>query len=328
MKKAKSDYRAKNFLFIAVAFYDDFSFTENAEIYNKIFERLSRENIKSILIVNSVYEHINTSHLNTETITIPYFCCLWYLLLIQRKQYHVSSVWNDTATKFLVLTGKSYKFNRIRLVWLLQQQSLLQKSIWSLHVHDWTETKKFLPELDDKDFDAFVSAYSNNPDNINIMGQMGSYPGNYDVSLFDNTLFRLISETTFKSVCATPYFTEKTYLTMFNKLPFIIAGDVGSCRWLKSNGYKTYEEYLPIANYDDIVDPHERLNAVISNSKYWLESMQHKEHIKQDVEHNFQQAIKQGKTNCDKITHTLAQYDSDATVEDCLINPDWPGKNF
>ena len=115
---------------------------------------------------------------------------------------------------------------------------------------------------------------------------------------------------------------------MFNKLPFIISGDVGSCRWLERNGYKTFQKYLPVANYDDIVDPHERLNAVINNSKYWLGSMQDKEHIKQDVEHNLQQAIKQGKTNCDKIKHILAQYNSDATVEDCLINPDWPGKNF
>ena len=37
MRKAKSDYKAKNFLFIAVAFYDDFSFIDNPLCCNNIY---------------------------------------------------------------------------------------------------------------------------------------------------------------------------------------------------------------------------------------------------------------------------------------------------
>ena len=74
---------------------------------------------------------------------------------------------------------------------------------------------------------------------------------------------------------------------MLNRLPFIMAGDTGSIKWLRQQGFRTFEKYLPISYYDEIHDEEQRLDAIVSNCKFWITDMTDKKNIEQDVEYNY-----------------------------------------
>jgi hypothetical protein len=105
----------------------------------------------------------------------------------------------------------------------------------------------------------------------------------FDKSLFADTSFRVISETWNKNA----WISEKTFITIVNHHPFIMAGWPGSLKKLRQIGFRTFEKYLPISDYDNIQDHNLRMEAVITNTKFWLEniSSQDKE-IRDDVEYN------------------------------------------
>jgi len=310
-KKKKKNILAKNFVFIGIIVWEPWCLNdEHKTFYKDVLNSFAKKGINTILILDSCYEHIDTTEYNTEIIFIPYFLWLHHFLIFNKKMNAVSTTWKQDSDKFLALTGKSFRFNRIRLIWLLHQKGLLDKAIWSLFVTEGTKSKAktHIPELSDVEFDAWIKLYNNNPDDAKMLMQKDSshYIGvPYNVDLFDNSLFRVISETTFSSTSKTPFITEKTYHTIFNKLPFIMAGDRGSLKWLKQQGFKTFEEYLPVPNYDDIIDENERLNAVLENCKFWCGNMMHKENIAQDVEHNFQTALNLAHDTTEKLNHIM-----------------------
>ena len=107
----------------------------------------------------------------------------------------------------------------------------------------------------------------------------------FDGATYSNVSFRLISETMMSNA---PIISEKTWITMINRVPFIISGYAKNLKYLKENGYRTFESYLPIPKYDDIVDQDNRLNAVVHNTKFWLDNIHLQDRsIEQDVEHNY-----------------------------------------
>ena len=121
-----------------------------------------------------------------------------------------------------------------------------------------------------------------------------------DITLHQNTLFSLISETLFCSnldkfsdasddflrnaMCfPCDFLTEKTWRTIKNKHPFIILGTVNSIKTLRDLGYKSFSPYID-ESYDQIQDDEERLLAVINeverlcnmsdeDTKIWLENV-------------------------------------------------------
>jgi hypothetical protein len=63
---------------------------------------------------------------------------------------------------------------------------------------------------------------------------------------------------------------------------------------LKKLGYKTFENYLKISNYDSIENAEDRLTAVVENTQHWLKTLRvDQEQIAQDVEHNYQLLMSQ-----------------------------------
>ena len=72
------------------------------------------------------------------------------------------------------------------------------------------------------------------------------------------------------------------------KHPFVFAGYPEQFNYIKSFGLRTFEEYMLIKNYAFIQDEEDRLDAVVANTKYFMENYkQHKEEIQKDVEHNY-----------------------------------------
>ena len=282
--------------------FDDYGMTK----YIDLFDSFKRKGIKNILVLNSFYKHLNLEKVNSNIYFLDFHIWLCWYLLIQKKISLVSSQWNSNGNKFLMLTGKPYMTNRIRLLWKLYHHQLLKKSIWSMFVHEGTydQCRSLVPEMNDQEFRNFVKTYNNNADGADIQYQKKSlhYLGiPYDVKLYSDTLFRIIPETTFRTITSTPMITEKTYITMLNRLPFMIAGDTGSLKWLKTKGFKTFEHYLPIPDYDTIEDGEQRLDAITENCKHWLNNMHSRSDIEKDLEHNFHQMCKIARKNVEAI---------------------------
>lgn len=215
-----------------------------------------------------------------------------YFELDLYKSCDISKVWNDNAEKFLFLTGKPNKKNRIQLMHKLYKKGLLDKAVWSLFVNESLRRscRHLLSELTDAEYNEFLDTHIGSPDKIEpTYGRQSSvhydgYP--YDCSLYENTLFRLVSETQMFDV---PLLTEKTWVTIINNQPFLIAGFPGSLDFLIYAGFKTFQEYLPYPNYDSEVDDSVRYSQVISNTAYLLDNaVDAKSNIHADVKHNYE----------------------------------------
>jgi len=264
---------------------------DDFKLYKNLFDSFNHKKIKTILILDSYYKDKNVDGLATKIYYINYFLWRTYNKIVRQKKCEFNTEWNSNANKFLILNGKPGRIHRIRLLWKLE--SLLSKSIWSLHVHPgtWQESHSCIPELNNQEFEMFVGKYNNNPDGAKIVFQENSlhYGGiPYDASLFKNSLFRIITETTFNTNKNTlPWLTEKTFITILNNLPFIMAGDRYSLNKLKKLGFLTFENFLPIPNYDEIEDPEKKLDAIVTNTEFWINNMKDKEDVKQNVIANY-----------------------------------------
>ena len=216
---------------------------------------------------------------------------LWrmYQLIVVHKKSKINPIWNPNAEQFLFLTGKPYKPQRIGLLYKLYQRGLLTKCNYSLFSeHGLKEaSRKVIPNITDEEFDEFVQKHSRNPDNIDYFKQPGDmhYGGvPYDSSLYTNSLFRLVSETGMD--LPKPYITEKTWLTVLNRSPFILAGDKNSCNYLQSLGFATFDKIFDITTYDDIASADSRLDHVVNHVEQWLTGNFNKTEVADMVEHN------------------------------------------
>jgi hypothetical protein len=121
----------------------------------------------------------------------------------------------------------------------------------------------------------------------------------FDHNLFQRTRFRLIAETGMQH--PKPWITEKTWITIANNHPFVMAGDSGTCQRLQQMGFRTFENYLELSGYDNISEPEQRLNAVVENAKHLLTSTKHDQAMFADVEHNRRRFLELGESNQKKL---------------------------
>lgn len=278
---------------------------DDIQLYKNLFDSFKRKKIKTILILDSYYVGKDVDCLSTKVYYVDFFLWRTYDKVIRQEKSKVNPSWNSNADKFLILNGKPAGENRIRLLWKLR--NYMSDAIWSLHVHEGArdQCRSFIPELDDKGFDAFVKKYNNNPDQAKIVFQdrtshYGGIP--YDEKMFSSSLFRVITETFFEVHDeVVPWLTEKTFITILNNLPFIMAGDNFSLSKLTSMGFRTFEKYLPVKDYDLINDCEKKLDAVVTNTAYWLKSMRNKEAIAEDVKHNHKKLLTIARENLKRL---------------------------
>lgn len=221
------------------------------------------------------------------------FCLLRaYREVVERYQSKINFSWRPDADQWLFLTGKPFKVNRAGLLYRLYQQNLLAQCNYSFFMHAgmWQQTKAVLPPMSDAEFVEFITQHQRTPDNISPQMQTQSmhYGGiPYNCEIYSNSLFRLVSETGMHYM--PPWLSEKTYLTILNNQPFVIAGDINSCQYLRSLGFETFDTMFNIDSYDGVVGINERLDAVTEHVKQWLNRNFDPVRVKQMIEHNFRQ---------------------------------------
>ena len=292
--KAKKNVKSNNFVLICHILFESYALEKekDQQQYIGLFKCFNERRINTVLLLCPWDSNIDRNNFKgTRIHIINYHAWLVHYLLIKQKQNDLNPKWNHQSKKYLMLTGKPHVANKIRLLWKLSKQNILEDSIWSMLVRPgtWDQCKKLLPELSNKEFKDFVQKYNRQADDVKIKFQTNTlhYFGiPYDVSIYEDTLFRIIADTRFRTTDK-PMLSEKIYTTMLNRLPFIMAGDTGSIKWLRQQGFRTFENYLPISNYDDIHDQEQRLDAIVSNCKFWITGMTDKKNIEQDVEYNY-----------------------------------------
>lgn len=243
--------------------------------------------------------------------------------------------WNPDKKNFLFLTGKPEKLNRVRLLWKLDRAGLLEHAHWSFFMTDELREQchKLLPELSREEFDAFVQQRVGSPDKVQPRKQIKSlhYPGvPFDVGVYENNLFQLISETQFSPESdrtlkgLRPCISEKTLLSILNHRPFIIAGIPGYLAELRDNyGFRTFNSYLPNADYDSIRDPEARLDAIVENTAYWLENIQKQSmQISMDVRYNYNRMLELSSENLKILTTLLNDNNLPGTWQDVVAEAD------
>ena len=96
--------------------------------------------------------------------------------------------------------------------------------------------------------------------NLVIDDQPNSYNTRYQWSKIQEAFVYVITETTYHY----PYqmITEKGFKGITAKRPFIMVGPCGNLKWLKDQGFKTFDPWWN-ESYDSIKDPAERLKSVL-----------------------------------------------------------------
>lgn len=244
---------------------------------------------------------------------------LWrmYQLTVVQKKSKINTTWNPDANRYLFLTGKPYKPQRIGLLYKLHKRNLLAQCDYSLFMDPGMKQKsrQLIAQASDDEYDEFIKTHLNSPDNIAYFKQEGDmhYGGiPYDENMYANSLFRVVSETSMDYT--PPYITEKTWLTALNCNPFIVAGDLNSCKYLQSRGIETFDKIFDIPTYDDISSKQERLDHIVVHVEQWLSGNFNKTEVADMVEHNHKRflklAIVEQQTLEERINHSALAIDT------------------
>lgn len=278
--------------FIGTAVHEDFGASTKLV---QLVESLQGAGIETVLIFDTVCAadpfYVKLAE-KTRCIFINGFLYLTWREIFDKQRNSVNQTWNPQAPKWLFLTGKANKPNRLRLLYKFDQAGLLDNCIWSLLIDDpGSVDSSLVPELEDAGTWAWAKRRS--PDDvdpcwINHCPVMSGFP--FDSNMYTQSKFRVIAETNFNTPHRS-WFTEKTWLTMFNRLPFIFAGSPLMLDQLRCMGFRTFEEYLPCSDYDEIMDQEQRLDAIVTNTKFWIENSCNSEKLWMDIEHNYTRAL-------------------------------------
>lgn len=247
----------------------------------KIFDRYPT----SVLLLGRNYENDLDFFVDIDYVLVDVFAIYnWYEYNVIRRS-KLNKNWISNTNKFLFLSGRPYKPHRIGLLYKLSNADLLPYCVWSLYVNkeNWNRSRTILPMLTDKEFSNFVKIH-----NKKIGTKKNQHPWGYPHSCrpYQRTSFRLVAESHVNN--HSPQISEKTWVTMSNKHPFVMAGDLGSLHRLKKYGFKTFEEYLGISDYDSTLDIDRRLDMVVENTRDMLSACKKYEtELRNDIEHNF-----------------------------------------
>lgn len=163
----------------------------------------------------------------------------------------LASGWDPDNNKILFLMNQPQRFHRIRLLYKLLTSPLAEDLFYSFQIleeHEKQQCRNFLLELSDEEFYWLLDKQRS------IKGKSTAEFSAVKIphDCYESSLFQLISETDFDQPCfQTPWITEKTWMSILHRRPFVIAGEFYSLDHLEKLGFHNFREFLPIPNYDN-----------------------------------------------------------------------------
>ena len=240
-----------------------------------------------------------------DGIDVIYLNIFPIILKNMQSQPRIEPQWNSYAAKGLFFAGAEIRRkNRIVLLKkLYDKQLLIDKIMWTCpYINNHTEelVNKFFPNINPEEFNNFINHCDKHA--IIIPGwfvntvtnkESDEYVSNQEAdalgTLFKQTNFSVVAESEYdvpydKSV----FLTEKIYRAIYNKHPFILVAAPYGLATLKAMGFKTFENYLPKPEYDNILDSDLRLDAIVDNIVAFPDAItQYSSNINDDIEYNY-----------------------------------------
>jgi hypothetical protein len=275
-----------------------------------------------ILIINSWYRN-DKDQLEKcgadEVVFLDFFLTLVYLRLIKNQESKIRASWSPDSDNWLFLTGKPNKENRLPLLYRLHQENLLDRCVWSLFITENTieQSKNYLTNLGERLAMEWLEKFSRNPDDIIIDKNNLHYSGIPYGDIYESCLFQLVPET---SIYLTdPWITEKTWLPIINRCPFLIFGNAGSNEKLKKLGFYTFDKFLIDSDFDKSLPVDKRKDSIIRNIRHWLEILPaNSQSINEIVEHNYCQLIKLANINFQRLEEIRQKYKMQKSIFDLV----------
>lgn len=220
--------------------------------------------------------------------------------------------WSGVGESFLFLGGVPSRANRINLLSKFYDADLLGNAVWTFFP-PWTDNDKnwcrnalshyaeekylkFLNDCNNRIDDRYELSKNYSRVSREEWDKQDTYnqPWVKDLAwmnpqVFADTVLSVISEgNAYPPATNFKFLTEKTWRAVAMKHPFVFAGYPEQFDYAKSLGLRTFEEYMLIKDYAYIQDEDKRLDAVVLNTKYFLENYKnYKNNITADTEHNY-----------------------------------------
>jgi hypothetical protein len=233
--------------------------------------------------------------------------------------------WNSSAEKFLFLGGVPSRPNRIGLFNRYYCAGMLDKSVYSFF-KPWIDEhanwcRQHLQTYSDNEYAKLLSMAkgidtlyeSNNRfglDDYDYDNGWFSDPAWIDPGIYTDTLFSVVSEgQPIDNRLDSRFLTEKTLRVFAQQHPYILAANPTMANYIKSLGFKLFDEYMQYPDYLSEEDENLRLDLVVENTKQFLTAYKNNiDSIQADVEHNYQQFLKIGEENQSKLNLIQNRY--------------------
>jgi hypothetical protein len=312
------DKNIKNvvFSFVLELYFEDAEKIKSLiELYSK--ELRSRFGVKKVfLILNEWYqkkfENIEFNLIDDLIYVNSFLYWCYYTIIKQKQSENIKKYSLQDNTRFLLLTGKPNKIQRSGLLYFLHKRNLLKHANYSFFIYnkeienECVEVIKHVIDDPEDEIRNFLQTSQKIIDRIDIKNvntnETHYSPIPFNKSVFSSSNFQVISET-YYNYSQGYVISEKTWISIINNRPFILIGEEGILDELKRLGFKTFENYLPYKDYNEI---HEnRLENICSNIEYWVKNIKNEyKNISADVRHNYTNFIKYAR----KQETTLEQF--------------------
>jgi hypothetical protein len=238
-----------------------------------------------------------------------------------------NSSWNWYIEKGYFPTGRLARHNRVGFLKRLYDSDLLGDIIWTFpsadkqksHVlHYFYQSSGGIPA----DFEEFFDYCTKNAfvDNDNLLEDpMIIFRAViFPVDQYQLSNFTILSESTDGPI------TEKTWMVMLNRHPFIM---LATSRFLfdelKELGFKTFNNYLPYPEYATVDDLETRWEQTIENIRVFPKILQdRREEISADIEHNYNLCVNLRSQTVERLKEISSEiFDISGFLERYTITP-------
>lgn len=323
---------------------EGFLYRNNENFYSllgRVEKYAKSKGVKNLYLIAGIceqYQHeLNKRNLDYKILFWDYSVgCVWESYKDRLDQL---LPWNPFAGRFLFLTGVPSRPNRIGLLSKFYDKKLLSRGTWSFFP-PWTDEDKswcrdHLKRYSDDEYAQFIhfcdqsvdDLYKNAKEYSRLNGKEWAEgkiqeeefikdPNWMDPNIFWNTSLSIISEGhVYYPATDSRFLTEKTWRAIVNRHPIILADTIERYNYLQDRGIKTVDKYLSIPGFAYIDNYDARMDAVATNTVYFLDhARENQRSIQKDIDHNFlrfMQIVEENETMLDRLKKDFLISDSD-----------------
>ena len=278
-------------------------------LLDNLRQLLKEYDIKYHFLFDALYEGQHKIDNTDDIIFVNYAMLLTYDFIFLRNN-KFNTKWEPNNKKGLFLCGKGSKVNRAFLLRKLYQNDLLDSFTWSFNNNkkELDIIRQDFADYTDEQWNKFLEDCTRNLDlsseyiEKNNFFQHDGFP--VDVSLYNNNLYSLISETHFSEKLVR--IGEKTWRTIINNHPFLMAGCFRTLVELRKMGFKTFDNYAEIKTYDLAADSDERINLIVENCKSFMTNLHNNQtEVQKDITYNYHKLLEYCMLYSNRLTKTL-----------------------